>query len=440
MHIHLSCPPTLKTLAVMGKISLTITVLSVYNKENYPPDDSYLKKMGELFAYNDLGSAWLDFVEPKDMNLKSLTLNGLFVETLKIDKFPKCLEYLEILGNYLPELITGGSWPPNLTTLCLNNNNMDDKFVYDISKFGWPEKLETLNLAYSGFLSFSSLFNLPKCLKNLDISTYPIFQKRFDILLPAEYEQLHDYPYFKLPHALETLKLDNICIGDLPFTSEVTIELPETLLELSMCGCKLENLNFKFPQSLKKLDLSNNSIKQLTSYQGWQDLTSLTHLNLSKNSIEIEGWLPPPNVMKLNFDLNLLFMLYSRTPIFQSSKNSKLKLEFFSIKGNYLRGLEDIELPPLLRSLDLAGSYFLKNVNVPMSFTQQLEKLDFSGSPVNSIQFADDGSNKSSLRCINLSGCRISCNSLKFYKEMEENLRLKVVQRKTDVNSIHKFK
>lgn len=144
--------------------------------------------------------------------------------------------------------------------------------------------------------------------------------------------------------------------------------------------------------------------------------------------------------MKLNFDLNLLFMLYSRTPIFQSSKNSKLKLEFFSIKGNYLRGLEDIELPPLLRSLDLAGSYFLKNVNVPMSFTQQLEKLDFSGSPVNSIQFADDGSNKSSLRCINLSGCRISCNSLKFYKEMEENLRLKVVQRKTDVNSIHKFK
>lgn len=434
----------LKVLAFGGKKKywdyiLSPRITSLYKL--YDANNLLVPMVFSKFSMRDISNATNTY----STNLKILSLRNLeMFPYVYVNEFPKTLEYLDILGNYInyrSKFHCNGSWPPKLKTLILNKNSIDDDVLEEFSLFGWPRELEVLDISSNDFHYLKHLRNLPDTLKYLDINTlcgWSLLQ----ILLKAEHDNLGGYPYFEFPPLLERLKMDTCILTEQTRINEVDIQFPKHLIELSMNRCKITINICKFPRSLKILLLAQNHISDVTNFYDWQRLTSLTDLVLSRNDIySINEWLPPVNLRKLDLDCNNGIPL-ENTPIFQSSKNFKLKLESLNLGESYVCDFSKIELPPLLKKLSLRSNYgTTRNLKVPLQFTQILEELIFHQCNLEGEIRFDKTSTKSPLRKLNLQGCRLDGNFVRsFYNEIEVNLQLKALERQPYINSLHKFK
>lgn len=484
LHINLEELPSYEAILLLSKLQKNISEMAVQILKNdfHFNNRQYLNRdhISKVLAYGGRQRHWDYFLKPrvKDLyslydftilylpsvvsklssirssktintystNLKRLSIKNMRAfSTLHIHDFPKTLEYIEVLGNnifYIQTSWYGNTWPPKLKTLILNENSLRSPMLYDISTCGWPPEMESLTIANNYIQSLVYLKNLPNSLKHLDITAHKSFKLRLQILLKKEHAESGGYPYIDFPSQLALLRLDRIILDEESRINNVDIKFPKRLLELSMNECQISTLDFKFPSTLRSLSLSGNSISDITTYYSWEKLTSLTYLDLSLNQIKsLDEWLPPANLVKLNLDCNDL-ELPENTPIFLSSKNSELKLRYLSLKESYISDYSKIELPPLLKSLNLEGNRATTlNLKVPVQFTQILKELNLSHCNIQNIEF-DKITIKSTIRKLDLSRCCINSNENivdTFYNDIQEKLQLKVIITQDNINSLHKF-
>ncbi|CUM66451.1 uncharacterized protein PRCAT00004115001 [Priceomyces carsonii] len=369
--------------------------------------------------------------------LKVLMLTYNNISNFNISLLPRSLETIDLSYNLINEFDEGSEWPPNLKSILLSNNLIDDLALMLLSRAQWPETLEVLKLDSNPFTDISGLENLPNKLQYLDVSYNRI----------KSFETAHN-GLFKFPSDLKELNLYNS--QDLTFSDSARdpfkrLQFPQ-LTSLNLSECNLIDLSFfELPNSLQKLSLAGNKISNLATYNlkinghdiyNWSQLTNLKELELYFNRIlTVDGWCPPPGLKRLDLRLNGITSLTSQ--LFNKS------IQSLDLGGNKISYIEVLELPTSLRALclndnDLSGSFKI------FKPSQNLERLDLSGNRILELTIPYRGDMRA---CeVDLLGNIIlkdhSTSDIKdkvaqFYFKLEEGLGCKVKKHKFNVNSLH---
>ncbi|EGW31228.1 uncharacterized protein SPAPADRAFT_61805 [Spathaspora passalidarum NRRL Y-27907] len=324
---------------------------------------------------------------------------------------------LEILSNKIPsnlttlmltiKSITGNTWPVDLDILLLNDNKLDDRALKLINDFiGWPARLTNLGISNNELTKIENLSNLPRWLEILNISMNPL-----------------------------------VCDDN----QQTPFEFPHGLTNLNMTECKTSDLHFlQFPTSLKNLTLAGNRIVDISSYGHWQKLVNLDTLELFHNLIDhLDGWIIPPNLTKLDLQVNPITELNSKFPLFND--NYQFKLSDLNLARCRITKIEVDHIPASLKRLNLSMNRLNSKFEFPPSF-KQLSHLDLSENEITSIVFKNgeqsqlqslDLGKNSILRGVASSGLGI-VGINQFYDDLELHLG-KVKKRKFNINSLHVF-
>ncbi|KAK6464202.1 hypothetical protein DFJ63DRAFT_311503 [Scheffersomyces coipomensis] len=235
-------------------------------------------------------------------NLKSLSLEKLTVE-LDNGSFPDSLESIIINGDCDKFIVNNHfEWPPNMTSIVIENTHMNDDRLLTLSQ--WPLSLKSLSLRNNMFYQISSIDKLPPSLEYLEIiaDEYGVYKEKRIEFEPGTF----NVGYHIFPESLTTLKLTGVVFYKFP---EFLFRFPDHLQRLKISQ-GLKSLKFCiFPSSLTHLDLSKNSIFSLSSYdcpnlnKNWHQLVNLKCLTASKtliSSFGIINWLPPKSLRYLD--------------------------------------------------------------------------------------------------------------------------------------------
>lgn len=397
-------------------------------------------------------------------NLKTLMLTYNKIIDLNVDSLPKTLETIDLLCNSISTFLSKGEgyWPPNLETILLSHNQIDNHALESLSKFKWPLNLKVLKLDHNKFTNLIHLQNIPNTLEYLDISQ----TKLNSLNVLSQFDQIvnnESFQYFQFPTSLISL---NLGYNDIIFPTSngvnQRIRFPSHLSSLNLDECNIKSLDtFIFPSSLVKLSLCGNKIEDLNSYNikfnstsngniCWSQLIKLSSLELYLNQIStLENWFPPPNLHMLDLGKNQLNELtLINTPLFQSesknNNNKTLQLQKLQLELNNILKLDNfLKLPPKLRNLLLKENSLTGELIIPKSFAQ-LESLDLGFNSIESLRFSKVLN--SNLKTLNLTKNLILRNDRtkssieEFYENIEVSLGINATKHKASVNSVHTFK
>lgn len=388
--------------------------------------------------------------------LRTLMLTYNNLNYINVSELPQSLETVDLSNNNLSSFKYNeaqASWPPNLRSILLHNNLINNSTLNELSEIEWPRSLENLRLDVNKFTSLENLQNLPENLKYLDLSDTSLVG--FQVSNNSD-----EYPYFKFPESLDTLNIQGSRGMKFPEkTSEVMrrenrIQFPSNLETLNLSECNIEDLSyFLFPSSLQSLSLNGNKISSLSTYNcqsqniNWDHLHLLEELELFFNLIDnLEHWVPPKSIRKIDLRRNLIQVLTcENTPIF-SEKNDQLRyLASLNFEQNEISQIDlNVRLPPYLRELNLS-----RNKLAEFTFTSTfathlyLHKLDLSCNLIQQIatEPSPNCQNCSDLKELDLSknSAPFTMTSDQFYATLEQ-IGLIATKRKHNIKSKHFFK
>lgn len=391
--------------------------------------------------------------------LKTLMVTYNDLHWINVSQLPQTLETVDFSNNNLMTFKADSenpSWPPNLRSIFLHNNCIDDNGLKELSTIHWPPLLENLRLDENKFTTLQHLSTLPDYLKYLDLSDTHI--KTFEVAHEAD-----EYPFFTFPDLLNLLNIQNcrgLRYGALEPMNSVPpsqrVRFPENLEILNLSECNFDRLGyFIFPKHVKRLSLTGNLIRDLTTYNfymdgkeliSWTQLGNLKELELFYNNIsDLQGWLPPTSLGKLDLRRNKFKILTAtHTPVFNEVHNQGL-VEFRSInlEQNEIHSIDKrLWLPPNLTSLNLARNNLAQFVFTPgFANHQNLSFLDLSWNQIEKISLVEEEAT-SHLSELNLSrnaGSQFRMSTEEFYNVFEK-MNLKVTKKKHNLKSIHQFK
>lgn len=389
------------------------------------------------------------------LQLRTLMLTYNNLVSINVSQLPQSLETIDLSHNHLSsfEYNEGAArWPPNLKTILLSNNAINDQSLRELSQIEWSPFLDNLRLDMNKFTRLDDLHTLPENLKFLDISG----------TLLSGFEVAHrqdDYIYFRFPEGLEFLNIQNSRALKYPQrtdTVEYRIKFPSSLATLNLDECNITDLSFfLFPLSLKTLSLSGNKIGSLNSYEftvngsgivTWTQLKNLHELDLFFNSIEnIECWMPPPSIRKIDLRKNAIkALLKVNTPLFNETFCHRLvDLHVLNLGENLIDTIDiDVVLPPNLTDLILRRNELTKFTFTPTFCCHSaLAHLDISSNSIEEISIDLNVASASNLQTLNLSknAGTLPVTSEQFYKMLEE-IGLYVTKKKHNIKSEHTFK
>lgn len=392
---------------------------------------------------------------PQGLTTLMVTYNNL--HWINVSQLPQTLETLDLSNNNLLSFKVDGennSWPPNLKSILLNNNHIDDHALEELSGINWPPLLENLRLDENKFTQLSYLSSLPEYLKYLDLSDTRI----------STFEVPHkddEYPYFAFPQLLNTLNIQNcrtLKYGNLEAMTMVPpalrIRFPEDLETLNLSECNISTLDyFIFPKYVKKLSLTGNLILDLTSYNfhignkeviSWILLENLKELELFYNRIShLEAWIPPNSLSKLDLRRNQIKFLTSiNTPLFNRNQNQKLtSFHMIHLEQNEIHTIDlRLTLPPNLTSLNLSRNNLSQFVFTDgFANHHNLSSLDLSWNQIEKISLLSTYA-ESRLSELNLTrNPLLRMNPDDFYKVLER-MKLRVTKKMHNIRSVHQFR
>ncbi|XP_060073971.1 toll-like receptor 7 [Ylistrum balloti] len=321
------------------------------------------------------------FVTSKSLEYLDLSRNEFVSFPKGICEFANSLKHLRLYENHFKILnMTNFQECTNVTYLDFSSNQIR-KIIGAVNKV---MSTEHLNLS----LNF---------IQSIDDDVFGNFFKLSDLNLAKNEIAMISQHAFQGPSSLQILNLSG---NKLFNTSALTLVFRhlENLTELSLLGNSLQSLPngmFETMAKLKTLDLSQNSMKSLTS-QAFRGLVSLTCLRLNSNLI-----------MDLPAD------------VFQ---NLRL-LKYLDLSDNHLMHFDDMLLPEMTLTFNLSDN---KLLNFPNSFghinvsmldlrannivtltsmsTMFLESLTYLDLSLNQISVIDDGTFEglSNLEVLNL--------------------------------------
>lgn len=443
----LTFPPNLKNLDMSWYSETDVT--SVNLPESV--ENLYWNQVGLRNAVFD------SMTFPACLRTLMLTNNGL--EHINVSRLPQNLTTIDLSNNNLRRFVyeeANPMWPPNLKSILLTNNLIDDKSLQDLSKIEWPAYLENLRLDMTTLTTLESLAHLPENLKYLDLSDTSL--SSFQVRNNAD-----DYPYFKFPDSLETLNMQ--CCRSLKYPQkssavvppESRIRFPPNLDTLNMAECNIDDLSyFLFPLSLTTLSLSGNKITDLATYNysmdgtplvDWTQLETLRDVDFFYNHIAtLENWEPPVSIRRIDLRRNVISSLTPiNTPLFNEAYCSQLvNLHALNFEQNLIAAISmDLALPPNLTLLNLSKnelteftfhSAFISHAN--------LVTLDISQNQLVSVSAGKcGGKSRSNLRELDLSRNSgvLEMTPDEFYAMLEQ-VGLLVTRRKHNLKSKHIFK
>jgi len=276
----------------------------LYLNNNQVKDISALKEFTNLTHLNLDNNQIKDFSALKQLtNLDDLNLNNNQIKDISALKQLTNLEHLSLNNNQIKD-ISALKQLTNLERLDLDNNQ-----IKDISDLKQLTKLEHLSLNNNQVKDISALKQLTK-LTHLDLDN----------------NQIEDISDLKQLTNLEFITLDNNQIEDISAVEKSFLEpIKQKQLEhylryqntisysLTLTNFKIKNLDIlikvlteKFGKAnftnLRKLDLDNNQIKDISALK---EFTNLTHLNLDNNQIkDISDLKQFPNLTSLGLNNN----------------------------------------------------------------------------------------------------------------------------------------
>lgn len=386
--------------------------------------------------------------------LKTLMVTYNSISSIDVSHLPQTLETIDLSNNNLREFKCVGetAWPPNLKSILLNNNLIDNRSIEQLQKIAWPPFLENLRLDENKFTSLEHLSGLPDSLKYLDLSDTPLIS--FEVT-PDEND---DYSFFRFPDTLDTLNIQGCRalrydgFGDSVVPVGSRIHFPPHLQTLKLTECNLDRLSyFFFPLSLKTLTLSGNRISDLNTYNyaidgeelvSWKKLSNLEYLELFLNHIDnLENWLPPTSLERLDLRRNRMTELTSRnTPLFNGKYCSDSELRVLNLEQNEIHAIDPLLcLPQNLMHLILS-----KNKLEEFVFTDaivehaSLSRLDLSWNQIQKISKAGSAF-QSRLKEIDLSknsGSPFQMTVDEFYAVLEA-IGFQATRRKHNIKSEH---
>ncbi|ODV65058.1 L domain-like protein [Hyphopichia burtonii NRRL Y-1933] len=282
-------------------------------------------------------------------NLKVLDIRENELTDINFKQLPANLEEIYLFGNQLETCLQSENiqWPCNLRLIDIRDNQLHDEALSNLSESGWPKNLKSLLLGGNWFESFSSLYNLPDDLEDLEMNLGRN-------LLTTSFS-IGGYPYFRFPTYLKTLDIHKCTPGGfgLMEDSTVRIEFPKTLTNLKMEGCEIEDLSqFIFPPSLESLSLKNNCISDISLYNcgneiNWNNLNNLKELDLSSNQLSnLSSLNIPLKLKKLNLSFNLINELNGDVPIFNDESNKVLHLNYLNLNNNRISFVDSSATSP----------------------------------------------------------------------------------------------
>lgn len=389
--------------------------------------------------------------------LETLMLTNNNLEFINVSQLPQSLTTLDISNNNLSKFEWHGEnprWPPNLKSILLTNNLLDDKALKSLRKIQWPAYLENLRLDMNKFTSLQSLVGLPENLKYLDLSDSSLSSFRVS--------SDQQYPYFRFPESLETLNVQ--CCRSLKYSQDSSdlvlpehrIRFPAKLETLNMAECNIEILSFfHFPSSLQTLSLSGNKIEHLDSYDysmdgedilSWTQLKNLRDLDLFYNKIEsLENWKPPPAIRAIDLRRNLITSLTAaNTPMFSEEHSQTLvNLHMLNLEQNNINDIDPtLTLPPNLTHLNLSSNNLSEFEFWPGIIRHaNLITLDLSRNQIVKIKVENKNGDISNLRELGLARNTgtFEMSTDEFYSALEQ-MGLQVLRRKHNLKSLHTFK
>lgn len=391
--------------------------------------------------------------------LKTLMVTYNDLHWINVSQLPQTLETVDLSNNNLMTFkadVSNASWPPNLKSILLHNNCIDDNALKELSAIKWPPLLENLRLDENKFTSLQHLNTLPDYLKYLDLSDTHI--KTFVVAHEAD-----EYPYFVFPDLLSLLNIQNcreLRYGDLEAMTSVPpsqrVRFPENLETLNLSECNFDRLGyFIFPKHVKRLSLTGNLIRDLTSYNyfmdgreliSWSQLENLKELELFYNNIShLQDWVPPSTLGKLDLRRNKFKILTAtHTPLFNEIHNQGLAdFRSINLEQNEIHTIDRrLWLPPNLTSFNLARNNLAQFVFTPgIANHQNLSLIDLSWNQIEKISLLEPKA-ASHLTEINLSrnaGAQFQMTTEEFY-EVFKKMGLTVTKKKHNLKSVHQFK
>lgn len=396
-------------------------------------------------------------VFPSNLRILMITYNSL--HSINISALPQSLETIDLSSNSLQGFMFSGvnpKWPPNLESIILNNNLIDDTSLKQLREIEWPSTLKNLRLDVNYFTSLEYLDTLPDGIKYLDLSENPLKTLRVE-------HNDHEYPYFIFPKSLDLLQIqccqyliheDSGSLSVVP--SRLRIRFPDNLQVLNLTESNCEDLGwFIFPPNLTVLVLAGNKIRDLNSYDlrlegsdivSWSQLSRLRELDLFYNHIEnLQGWKPPKSLRKLDLRRNNIRVLSSNNAlIFDHASLKEVGLRNLNIEQNLIHTIgPDFCLPETVHTLSLSG-----NILSGFNFTESLgnhpnlRDLNLSGNQIEQLCIIPPGSSyTSNLKRLNLSKNPLLSQGMAaddFY-ELLEQLHLKPIKKKHNIKSDHNF-
>lgn len=393
------------------------------------------------------------------LGLKTLMITYNDLHWINVSQLPQTLETVDLSNNNLMAFkadYENASWPPNLKSILLHNNCIDDNALKELSAIKWPPLLENLRLDENKFTTLQHLSTLPEYLKYLDLSDTHI--KTFEVAHEAD-----EYPYFTFPELLNLLNIQNcreLRYGELETMASIPpaqrVRFPENLETLNLSECNFDRLGyFIFPKHVKRLSLTGNVIQDLTTYNfymdgrdlvSWSQLENLKELELFYNNItHLQDWVPPASLGKLDLRRNRMKILTAtHTPLFNEIHNQGLtNFRSINLEQNEIHTVDPrIWLPPNLSVLNLARNNLEQFVFTPgFANHQNLTILDLSWNQIEKISLLGEQAN-SHLSEVNLSrnaGTQFRMTTQEFYNVFEK-MGLTVTKKKHNLKSVHQFK
>ncbi|KAJ9693375.1 hypothetical protein PVL29_012228 [Vitis rotundifolia] len=281
-------------------------------------------------------------------HLQFLSMDG---NNLK-GSLPKSLEGIQNCG---PKTL------PNLTILCLSNNQFDGELPEWLSRL---ENLVELSMSHNKLQG-----PIPASLGTLQhLTSISLAHNELNGSLPDSFGQLSELSFFDVScnrlagslseeHFLKLIRLNELHLGSNSFILNVSSNWipPFQLFELGMNSC---NLGPSFPtwlRSQKKvwdLDLSNASISSCIPNWFWDISSNIVRLNLSHN--KLQGQLPNPLNVGPAAYIDLSSNLFEG-PIPLSNQY----LQLLDLSNNFFSGpipLSIGEFMPYLSFLSLSGN------------------------------------------------------------------------------------
>ncbi|KAK6464205.1 hypothetical protein DFJ63DRAFT_311506 [Scheffersomyces coipomensis] len=308
-------------------------------------------------------------------NLKLIHIHDTYIPSL--DCLPSALETIQISGAKF-KISQRFKWPSKLKNIYINKASMDDKTLRQLSN--WPQSLKLLSMTNNKFYKFSSIGNLPDSLQYLyisDLDTNRDFGFSTKPSIRFDAENFNSISSYSFPESLAALEISGINFYD---QSSCVIRFPQYLRRLKITRSLKSLSNLIFPKSLTLLELNDNKIDDLTSYndillnKNWSSLVNLNELTLGRNILDSKSlcnWLFPSNLNRLDLSSNKIETL--NIPVFTVKMNQYTsKLKVINLSSCKIKEIPpNLYLPKNLYSLYLTDNPLKK---IPMQISTSYKK------------------------------------------------------------------